>query len=1545
MSLTDQISLAQPGEVSEAEQLQGTASFRAVFEELENSALTPQQKGKRFERLVLQYFRKDPYWSEIFSEVRLWNDWEDKPEGYPDLGVDIVGKFTDSLEGESDWAAIQCKFYHKSHKINAKAIKDFKAASEKSRKRIFVSTSELNRNAALLAEDSKPHLTHLNLGKLAQAKFQWATLAEQAEATDYVGETYTPRADQLVAISAVLRRFYGAEPDVLPDEWQQILAGVRSEDFNSVSPPETASDLADRGQMHMPCGTGKTFTALELAEQAAQLDPNRQEPFRVLYLMPSISLLQQNMREWAEQKQPGFVHKYIGVCSDRTAGKHRDDTIGDLTELEGEVTTDPAKIAQRLTKDYQDVDMVVVFSTYQSCQLVAEAQNPKDSTTKAAPDFDLIICDEAHRTSGIETDYKTQPTSNRTEPDGVTEPRSTKSPNSTLPADYGSKFLLPHDNSKIKARKRLYMTATPKVYTEGIKAKAKKAAAGIYSMDDPQKFGEKLYAMSFSQAIKAGLLSDYKVLAIFIDPTYKQQLIDEGILMVSKNDGLYKLELDGRAKAIGTVKAISGDGGKLMGNANGSEADEANGETGWQPLRRSIAFTNRVLDSKKYEAALPAAAARLNSFKTPDETPINLAVKHIDGTTKAYVRRQHLEWLADPELPSSECRLITNARCLSEGVDVPALDGALFMAPRHTASDVIQQVGRVMRKAKGKDCGYVVVPMLLEDAPTLEEAITKSSDYQTILKVVRALKSHDDEIVRLLNVRDLRDKIEVRLVTRDSFPSDDDIDEETKQNIQQQLRLTEQELTEAIKVGLYDSCSDKEYWKRWAQDIGEETQKLQKAIVRHLRQKPNKPLYDGFLENCQETISPQMSDSQAVGLLAQHLVTKPVFEALYQNYDFAENNPISKLLQPVCDEVIEAGLLTELHKKTEPFYESVRAQAEAASKQGAEARHELIKQLYETFIKTAMPDLAEQLGVVYTPVEIVDWLLRSADDVLRQEFGLKLEDEGVEILDPFSGTGTFLTRLIEMEHTHEDEPERTHLISTSKLPHKYRHELSAIEIVPTAYYISDINIEEAFHTRMSEVHGDSHPYVPFDGIALGNTLRLPVARATGQTFREQLFSTEDENTPQLNRIAQKDVRVIVGNPPWRAWQKTTTDNNPNDSHPEIDKLIEKTYASRTDASNKNALYDLYIKSLLWASHRIEDEGVIAFVTNGGWLDGNAAAGIRACLAEEFTSVHVYDLKGRIPGSPEDGGNVFEVKVPITMLLLVKNPTKIGQNKIFYANSKDRSIGQEKLEELKDCGSLEYAGWSEITPNEQHDWINQRDNRYAKYYDMGNDETRSGKSMSAIFKIYSRGLATGRDLWAYNSDRLELRDRSEMAVDFFHEQIKKGETSKPEECIEIIKWHDGSLNALKRKRQLDNDISIRMLAYRPFYPQYVHWEKGLNARHYQLDKIFPVGDVKNLTINVSGKGAANFDILMTGTPPPNIISCPDLNILGGGTQSFPRFTYESAESCNLRDGQNQRQGTLCTDDHHATRSGTCPSQPSVSTLAIPENRSNTPRGYL
>ena len=668
-----------------------TASFAAVIDELEQADITPQRRGRRFERLMLQCFRKDPYWSSVFSEVKLWEDWEDKPTGWPDLGIDIVAKFADSVEGEPDWCAIQCKYHKRTNKVNKTDLSKFLAASESSfRQRILACTSDLNRNALKVAEKANPHLTILDWPKLAQSKFKWATLRENVEATEYTGVSFKPRPHQVAATNNVLSGFYG------PDE----------ADLDTAVQPTTQPQApVDRGQIRLPCGTGKTFTALKLAEQAARR--LNKQPLRVLYLMPSISLLAQNMREWAEQKDPEMVHKYIGVCSDRTAGKHRDDTIGYLTELEGEVTTDPDKIATRLNQHYPNADLLVVFSTYQSSHLVAEAQK------HGAPGFDLTICDEAHRTTGVEA------VEDKTE--AADSPDSPDSPDATQD-DYGPKFLLVHREDLIKSHKRLYMTATPKVYLPAAKTKAQEQNRTLFSMDDDQRFGPIMHEMSFGQAIADKLLTDYSILAITIDPAYQEFLKASGKLNPGTDD-----EINFQIKTIGTVKALSG-----------GEADE------WRQLRRSLAFTNRIKDSKAFAAGLPVATETLNSFKSVDEPTIKLTAQHIEGSTPADERRRNLEWLADPEM-DDELRVISNAKCLSEGVDVPVLDAALFMAPKHSEIDIIQQVGRIMRKAEGKQRGYVVVPMLLADETTTEEAVKGSKDYS------QCWQQEIDEVIALLD--------------------------------------------------------------------------------------------------------------------------------------------------------------------------------------------------------------------------------------------------------------------------------------------------------------------------------------------------------------------------------------------------------------------------------------------------------------------------------------------------------------------------------------------------------------------------------------------------------------------------------------------------------------------------------------------------------------------------------------------------------------------------------------------------------------------------
>ena len=1413
-----------------------TASFAAVIDELEQADITPQRRGRRFERLMLQCFRKDPYWSSVFSEVKLWEDWEDKPTGWPDLGIDIVAKFADSVEGEPDWCAIQCKYHKRTNKVNKTDLSKFLAASESSfRQRILACTSDLNRNALKVAEKANPHLTILDWPKLAQSKFKWATLRENVEATQYTGVSFKPRPHQVAAINNVLSGFYG------PDE----------ADLDTAVQPTTQPQApVDRGQIRLPCGTGKTFTALKLAEQAAQR--LNKQPLRVLYLMPSISLLAQNMREWAEQKDPGMVHKYIGVCSDRTAGKHRDDTIGYLTELEGEVTTDPDKIATRLSQHYPNADLLVVFSTYQSSHLVAEAQK------HGAPGFDLTICDEAHRTTGVEAvEDKTEAADSLGSPGS---PGSPDSPDATQD-DYGPKFLLVHREDLIKSHKRLYMTATPKVYLPAAKTKAQEQNRTLFSMDDDRRFGPIMHEMSFGQAITDKLLTDYSILAITIDPAYQEFLKASGKLNPGTDD-----EINFQIKTIGTVKALSG-----------GEADE------WRQLRRSLAFTNRIKDSKAFAAGLPVATETLNSFKSVDEPTIKLAAQHIEGSTPADERRRNLEWLADPEM-DDELRVISNAKCLSEGVDVPVLDAALFMAPKHSEIDIIQQVGRIMRKAEGKQRGYVVVPMLLADETTTEEAVKGSKDYQTILKVARALKAHDAQIADMLNFKNLPDsRIEVRHVTPTERELDStELDETDKAKIYQQLTMIEEDLVEAVKVGLYDGAGDKEYWKKWATDIGMETQQLQDEILKHLKTTDKRAVYDRFLEGARQTLSANITDKEAVSFLAQHIVTKPVFESLYEHYGFAENNSVSVILNTVCDELEQAGVGLDLIERHKEFYSSVKKQVNSMT--GVEARHELIKELYETFLTTAFPEETEKQGVVYTPIEIVDWLCRSVDDVLRAEFGMKLEDEGVDILDPFTGAGTFPVRLIQLEHQREDEPERTHLIATDKLPHKFRHELHAMEIMPTAYYIADVNIEEAYHGRMQE-QDPNFGYENYDGIALGDTFMQPMEGTAGQAFKADLFGVEEDNTPQLKRIAEKNIKVIITNPPWRAGQKDATDDNQNNPYPELDALIDGTYAHRSTSTNKNALYDLYFKALRWSSTRLGDEGVIAIVTNGGWLDGAAASGVRACLEEEFDKVYVYNLRGRL-GMDGEGGNVFDVKVPVTMMVLVKKRDSTGKCQIFYNESKENSTKQEKLGLLAEKPSLEKINWSLINPDKQYDWINQRDTHYQNFFSMGDKATKAGKSTDSIFYLYSNGVKTQRDTWAYNSNRGELAERSMKAIDFFHSCFDTQDTNTLPTDSKIFKWHRESENALKRSQYLNESIPIRKVMFRPFYPQYLHFEKGLNAMHYRVEDLFPLGiNDDNLAIGVSGKSGSNFSALMF-----DMVS--DLNIVAGGAVVLKIPVYQT-----------------------------------------------------
>ena len=1099
----------------------------------------------------------------------------------------------------------------------------------------------------------------------------------------------------------------------------------------------------------------------------------------------------------------------MGVCSDVSAGKAKDE-IGDFTELEIPVTTDPERIGEALSKPYREADMLVAFSTYHSIRLISDAQHEA-----GAPPFDLMFCDEAHRTTGA------QLIADRDDDRGT------------------SVFLMPHHNRFVKAEKRIYMTATPKIWST--KSESSYRNAEVFSMDDESQFGPVFYKMKFSEAIDKGLLSDYYLVGLTIDPAWKDQ--------VSEMDLHPGLAAGEQAKLYGAVKGVSFDENEVP------------------HLRRSISFTNTIKRSLQHQLSMETASERLREMalennKTP---PYRVRTRHIEGKTKANIRRQRLDWLKEPE--DDECRIVTNARCLSEGVDVPTLDAALFMSPKHSAIDIVQQVGRVMRKAPGKTHGYIVVPIMMAEGDTAQDALRKSEDYATIIKVVRALRSHDDNIDQLINQNRFSEKLRLVPVPATFGEQDTELTTQEREEAIQKALFAPADLIEAMNVLVFQDCGDRQYWVKWAKDVGEQTIALQNKILSHLTTSESaRARFDQFMTGIRETMSPNMTEREAAGMLAQHLVTQPVFDAFFENYEFSANNPVSQIMNDVIEEIVAQDMLSDLQRSLAPFYESVQKRIRGIN--DPTTRHEVLKELYETFLKTAFPDLTDKLGVVYTPVEIVDWLLHSADDALRQEFGKGLGDRGVEILDPFSGTGTFLTRLIESD-----------LIPDENLDHKYKNELSAIDILPTAYYLSAINIEEAYHGRKLITESKAK-YQPFPNIALGDTFTLLSGE---EEFRSNLFGMQEFNTPILNRINRKNFRVILGNPPWRAKQKDATNKIPNRAYQVLDDRITKTYVSRSTTKYRASLYDVYLKALRWASDRIGEEGIIAFVTNGGWLDSNAGTGVRDCLAEEFAKIYCYNLRGNIPSSDGDGGNVFGVKVSVTLIILIKSKVN-NPCQIFYTQSRDDASGPDKLLTLQQEQTVSNTHWISIEPDERFDWINQTNEHYRKYQPLGDNETKAGQDNTGIFRLYSSGLKTNRDPWAYSSDYNELYLRTAEMVDFYNQQMEGGNRFAPIEKDRIIKWHDITKKHLEKNHRASfSDMSLRTAIYKVFFPQILHYDPIFNNAHYQTNKIFPVANVGNLLIAVSGKGAQTFDAFMTN-------SIVDLNLLGGGAQVFPRCYY-------------------------------------------------------
>lgn len=1405
------------------------------------SSGTERDKGTRFETLIRDWLTKEPTYRDLFSKVLTYKEWSLRhPElvtSSRDIGIDLVGVNAD----DGLFTAIQCKFYDKEATVPKSGVDSFIASSSKSffTRRFLVATNEKwTDNVKEELQQQTPPVTLITRETLANSTIDWSAY-QKGELKEVAKRT--PREYQKEAINKVINGFKSA----------------------------------DRGKLIMACGTGKTYTSLKIAEKQAGKGK------LVLFLVPSLSLLSQTLTDWKQQCQ--FPIKAFAVCSDSSTGKANLEDLESLTvgsELAYPATTNAASLIEQVKKALDDkTAMTVIFSTYQSIDVIHQAQNQSDSPVR---DFDLIVCDEAHRTAGGHfTDEKE------------------------------AVFTRVHSNDYVKAKKRLYMTATPKIYGSNAKKQNEEGDIVLYSMDDKDVYGETFHSINFTQAVRLGSLVDYKVIVLTVNESMIGDKNDPKDLAVGASGGL---SISNAAKVIGCWRALSKR--DLQGEI--SLGDDL------QPMKRAVGFAQVIEPSEKYDKVsskqftqefqntierfkdkLRKETRYLNQDFFDEQNGLVCDTRHIDGSMDATEKANRLEWLrADTE--EGHCKILFNVRCLSEGVDVPALDAVIFLSPRKSMVDVVQTVGRVMRTSKTtkKERGYVIIPIVTPAGIPADSVLDNNKDFETVWQVLRALKSIDEDFGSMVDgqLKSINsEKLEVICLTDKKFtrkPNGGGDSEGVKRKkptkkkpggatkVQLELALGRDSiLEEDIRARIVKKVGNRKEWSDWAEDVGKICQEQVKhieAVLNDPQNEDSRKKFDAFSEELKNTLNGELSREEILDMLGQHIVTKPVMDALFSEFPFTEKNPIARAMTTMLDALDKEGMKSAT-KLLEGFYNSVKLRANNIKT--SEDRQTVILELFDKFFKFAFPKMRDKLGIVYTPVPVVDFINNSVADILKKEFGTTIDAPNVHVLDPFTGTGTFLTRLMQ-----------SGLIPPDKLNEKFKKDIHAHEIVPLAYYVASMNLESTLHELVPNLEYEPNPVMIWTDTFADHNAKT-------------LFSTSlAENNARLAKSEELDIRVIVGNPPYSSGQDSANDNNANEHYESLDTRIANTYAAGTHTTNKNSLYDSYIRAYRWASDRIKDKGVIGFVTNAGWLESNSSDGMRKCMVEEFNSIYIYHLKGGIRGrvgdaAKREGKNVFDIMTAVTIVILVKDPDNKEKGKIYFHAVDDYLTKEEKLAQLVKAESISKVEWQRIYPDKHGDWFNQRNDSYSRFMRIDGKKT---ENPSIFHKNYSSGLKTQRDVWCYNFSKLTETKNISKLISFYKEQKDVFQKEKQNLSIEEqkkfraetfvtydsskIAWTRGLLESCARGTEINfEEKSLFRSVYRPFIPSWVYFHPRLNDQIYQMPKLFPTASSENLAICVTGVGAKEFSCLM-------VEQIPDLQLNFNG-QCFPRYIYKPTKEAS------------------------------------------------
>ncbi|MFP6049824.1 type ISP restriction/modification enzyme [Helicobacter pylori] len=1309
--------------------MQEISAYKLIKEKL-HAIPNLRHKGSLFEKLSKHFLLEHDSANE-YESIDLWGDWELRGKER-DRGIDMV-----ITTASKEYIAVQCKFHQNSISLNdiATFLTQLQSGVGEVRfkKGIIISSSNLT-SEALKAIEQIRKSKGIDIVEITEEDFIYSRIDwEKFDPTQTQDELplcdkKKPRSHQTEAINATKEYF---------------------------SDPKNA-----RGKLIMACGTGKTYTSLKIMEA---LDPKI-----TLFLAPSIALLSQTFREYAQEKSEPFYASI--VCSDDKVGQSKknksDDDIDDInfSELPIKPSTRLEDILSVYEKAQKENKRFIIFSTYQSALRIKEAQEA------GLGKIDLIICDEAHRTVGAMY--------------------------SSNERDDKNAFTLCHSDENIKAEKRLYMTATPKVYSESSKAKAKEKDNVIYSMDDEEIFGEEIYTLNFSKAIALDLLTDYKVIILAV----RKENLSGVTNSVNKKISQLKAEgtkLDKKlinnefvCKIVGTHKGLAKQDLIVLDDENKEDHNLQN-QYDTAPSQRAINFCKSINTSKNikdsFETIMECYDEELKkkSFKN-----LKISIDHIDGTMNCKDRLEKLEKLN--EFQPNTCKVLSNARCLSEGVDVPALDSIIFFDGKSAMVDIIQAVGRVMRKAKRKKRGYIILP---------------------------------------------------------------------------------------TKLG------DRNYWENFTKKTGNIARTLNNRLKMIFEKNPE--IFHGFLDSLRGNIHQNIKEDEALDMITSHIITKPIFDAI-----FGDNikNPIAKALDKMVQKLSTLGLEGET-KDLKNLYESVKTEATHAKSQ--KSQQELIKNLYNTFFKEAFKKQSEKLGIVYTPIEVVDFILRATNGILKKHFNTDFNDKNITIFDPFTGTGSFIARLLSKENA---------LISDEALKEKFQKNLFAFDIVLLSYYIALINITQAAQNRDSSLKN-------FKNIALTDSLDIYEEKNDKGVFA--FFEDLKENKDIKDTLAGQNIRVIIGNPPYSAGAKNENDNNQNLSHPKLEKWVYETYCKNSTAKVGNATRDTLIQSIRMASDVVKDKGVVGFVVNGSFIDSKSTDGFRKCVAQEFSHLYALNLRGnqRTSGevSRKEGGKIFDSgsRATIAIVFFVKDKS-VTNNTIYYYEVEDYLKREAKLNLLANFENLESVPFKEITPNDKGDWISQRDDAFEKLIPLKRDKTLQNDS---VFDINSCGVMSGRDPWVYNFSPKILTQSVQTCIDTYNADLKRfnavfreafkqrtkgvksGDLYKHLNDQEIttdktkIAWTDDLKNHLIKNKNLpeSSEERVRLALYRPFNKQWLYWNKDWTHGQGKFSKIFPDKNVQNVVINTGVGNGKDFSALVS-----DFIS--DYNLITP-TQAYPLYHYD------------------------------------------------------